>query len=229
MACSARLYIARATNQSFVARVEVGETGSFYSWWNRPIYSWRNWPIYISSVYELQVGPSVDWIWTCVKTGVHYHLNTWHVSDSRRELIYLTFPGSSNRWAPTVAHASTKIYFVCYALRPLIIPDPMCHFIYFFVFIFLYNQSVRLKLLSIAFASFSFSIHFLRHLLFLSFISFLFHMYILSSACNSLLSQLVIYFIFNLFSFSFPIPFCIACYFLLFYFIFIFIFLFSCL
>ena len=29
MACSARLYIARATNQSFVARMEVGETGPF--------------------------------------------------------------------------------------------------------------------------------------------------------------------------------------------------------
>ena len=73
-----------------------------------------------------------------------------------------------------MAHASTKIYFVCYALRPPVIPDPMCHFIYFFVFIFLYNQSVRLKLMSIAFASFSFSIHFLRHLLFLSFFSFYF-------------------------------------------------------
>ena len=129
-----------------------------------------------------------------------------------------------------MAHASAKIYFVCYALRPPVISDPMCHFIYFFVLIFLYNQSVCLKLMSIAFASFSFSIHFLLHLLFLSFISFLFHMYILSSACNSLLSQLVIYFIFNLFSFPFPIPFALlASYFLLYYFIFIFIFLFSCL
>ena len=109
-----------------------------------------------------------------------------------------------------------------------VIPDAMCQFLYFFDFILLNNKSAHVKLLRIAFPSFSFPIHFLLHLLFLSFISFLFHMYILSSACNSLLSQLVIYFIFNLFSFPFPIPFALlASYFLYYYFIFIFIFLFS--
>ena len=96
------------------------------------------------------------------------------------------------------------------------------------VSLFLLNsKSVRVKLLRIAFPSFSYS--FSSSFAFSFFLFLVFPVYILSSACNYLLSQLVIYFIFNLFSFSFPILFCIACYFLIFYFIFIFIFLFSCL
>ena len=55
-----------------------------------------------------------------------------------------------------------------------VIPDAMCQFLYFFVFILLNNKSVHVKLLRIAFPSFSFPIHFLLHLLFLSFFSFYF-------------------------------------------------------